>query len=135
MELTEALEKYEPVIGLEIHAQLITNSKAFCKDKNEFGAIPNTNISPISLGHPGTLPRFNNKVIQHAVRMGLACHSNISKKMHFDRKNYFYPDLPKGYQITQDRTPICRGGRILIKDDKGKEKPILLKSYIKLTLK
>ena len=126
MELTEVLTKYDPVIGIEIHAQLNTNSKAFCSDRNEYGSIPNTNISPISLGHPGTLPRFNKKVINYAVKMGIACKSEISKEMHFDRKNYFYADLPKGYQITQDRTPICRGGSILITDENGLEKEILL---------
>ena len=124
MKLSQALEKYEPVIGIEIHAQLNTNSKAFCSDINEYGAVPNTQTSPISLGHPGTLPRFNKKVINYAVRMGLACNSSITKKMHFDRKNYFYADLPKGYQITQDKTPICRGGEITIKDDSGNEKNI-----------
>lgn len=126
MELSEALNKYEPVIGIEIHAQLNTKSKAFSNDRNEFGSTPNTNVSPISLGHPGTLPRFNKKVIDFAVKMGLACKSDICKQMHFDRKNYFYADLPKGYQITQDRTPICKGGHVLIKDDKDKEKEILL---------
>ena len=126
MTLEEALEKYEPVIGIEIHAQLNTNSKAYCSDINEFGSVPNTNISPISLGHPGTLPVFNKKVVKFAVKMGLACKSAITRSMHFDRKNYFYPDLPKGYQITQDRTPICRGGEILIKDSKGDEKSIEL---------
>jgi len=124
MTLEKALEIYEPVIGIEIHAQLNTNSKAYCSDINEFGSVPNTNISPISLGHPGTLPVFNKKVVNFAVRMGLACNSTITRSMHFDRKNYFYPDLPKGYQITQDRTPICRGGEILIKDNNGDEKVI-----------
>jgi len=126
MTLEEALEKYEPVIGLEIHAQLTTLSKAFCSDPNEYGATPNTNISPISLGHPGTLPKLNKEVVSYAVRLGLALNANITKTMHFDRKNYFYADLPKGYQITQDKTPICRGGNVLIKDDEGNEKHIEL---------
>lgn len=126
MELKEVLEKYEPVIGLEIHAQLNTKSKAYSNDINEFGATPNTNVSPTSLGHPGTLPVFNENTLKYAVRLGLACHSNITRDMHFDRKNYFYADLPKGYQITQDKTPICRGGEILIKGDDGKEKSIEL---------
>ena len=126
MKLSQALEKYEPVIGIEIHAQLKTNSKAFCSDINEYGGVPNTQISPVSLGHPGTLPRFNKKVVNYAVKMGLACNSSITTKMHFDRKNYFYADLPKGYQITQDKTPICRGGNIIIKDESGNEKPINL---------
>ncbi len=126
MELKEVLEKYEPVIGLEIHAQLNTKSKAYSNDINEFGAVPNTNVSPTSLGHPGTLPVFNENTLKYAVRLGLACHSNITRDMHFDRKNYFYADLPKGYQITQDKTPICRGGSIMIKGDNGNEKAIEL---------
>ena len=126
MEVKDVLTKYELVVGIEIHAQLNTNSKAYCSDKNEFGQIPNTLISPISLGHPGTLPMFNEKVLEHAVKLGLACDCNITKMMHFDRKNYFYADLPKGYQITQDKTPICKGGYINIKLKDGKEKPIQL---------
>lgn len=126
MELKEVLEKFEPVIGLEIHAQLNTKSKAYSNDINEFGAIPNTNVSPTSLGHPGTLPVFNENTLKYAVRLGLACHSDITREMHFDRKNYFYADLPKGYQITQDKTPICRGGEVLIKGDDGNEKSIEL---------
>lgn len=126
MTLEEALSKYTPVIGLEVHAQLNTKSKAYSSDPNEFGATPNTNVSPISLGHPGTLPRLNKEVINYAVKLGLACHCDITREMHFDRKNYFYADLPKGYQITQDKTPVCRGGRILIKDIDGNEKAIEL---------
>ena len=126
MELKEVLEKYEPVIGLEIHAQLNTKSKAYSDDVNEFGALPNSNISPTSLGHPGTLPVFNAKTLEYAVKLGIACKSEITRDMHFDRKNYFYADLPKGYQVTQDKTPICRGGEILIKGDDGQEKSIEL---------
>jgi len=126
MTLEEVLKKYEPVIGLEIHAQLLTKSKAYSGDANEFGSVPNTNISPTSLGHPGTLPKFNKKTLNYGVKLGLACHSDITRDMHFDRKNYFYPDLPKGYQITQDKTPICTGGYVLIKDAEGKEKSIEL---------
>ncbi len=125
-DLNRVLEKYEPVIGLEIHAQLNTKSKAYCNDINEFGAVPNTNVGPVSLGHPGTLPVFNENTLKYAVRLGLACKSQITRDMHFDRKNYFYADLPKGYQITQDKTPICRGGEILIKGDDGNEKSIEL---------
>lgn len=121
MTLEEALLKYKPVIGLEIHAQLNTKSKAYSADPNEFGSTPNTNVSPISLGHPGTLPRLNKEVINSAVKLGLACHCDITREMHFDRKNYFYADLPKGYQITQDKTPVCRGGRVLIKNVDGEE--------------
>jgi aspartyl-tRNA(Asn)/glutamyl-tRNA(Gln) amidotransferase subunit B len=105
---------YQPVIGLEIHAQLQTNSKIFASDPVLFGQEANTLISPISLGHPGTLPKLNKKVLEYAIKMGLAIGSKIAPKQYFDRKNYFYPDLPKGYQITQDKTPICMGGTILV---------------------
>ena len=108
-------EKYETVIGLEIHAQLATQSKAFCGDDASFGGAPNTHISPISLGHPGTLPRLNKKQVEYAVRLGLALGSKISLFNAFDRKNYFYADLPKGYQVTQDRAPICIGGTLNIR--------------------
>lgn len=117
-------EKYEVVIGLEIHAQMLTKTKAYSCDINEYGAIPNTNVNVISLGHPGTLPKMNKKTIEFAVRLGLACNSNISENQYFARKNYFYPDLPKGYQITQDTTPICTGGHILIPTEHGGEKEI-----------
>lgn len=119
-------DKYEVVIGLEIHTQLLTQSKAYSNDANEYGAAPNTNVSVISLGHPGTLPRPNKKVIEYAVRLGLAVNANIAPTMHYARKNYFYPDLPKGYQITQDTTPICTGGHIFIKDENGEEKAVNL---------
>lgn len=119
-------DKYEVVIGLEIHTQLLTQSKAYSNDANEYGAAPNTNVSVISLGHPGTLPRPNKKVIEYAVRLGLAVDANIAPTMHYARKNYFYPDLPKGYQITQDTTPICTGGHIFIKDENGEEKAVNL---------
>ena len=117
-------DKYEAVIGLEVHAQLLTRTKAYSSDINEYGAHPNTNVSVITLGHPGTLPVMNKKTIEFAVRLGLACNSRIEKHQHFARKNYFYPDLPKGYQITQDTTPICVGGHLFIKDADGNEKKI-----------
>jgi aspartyl-tRNA(Asn)/glutamyl-tRNA(Gln) amidotransferase subunit B len=126
MELENVLTKYEPVIGIEIHAQLKTNSKAYCGDKNEFGASPNTLTSPISLGHPGTLPKFNKELVNHAVKLGLALDCDITREMHFDRKNYFYADLPKGYQITQDKKPICKNGKILIRLENNKTKDIEL---------
>lgn len=108
-------DKYETVIGLEIHVQLATRSKAFCGDDASFGGEPNTYISPVSLGHPGTLPRLNKKQVEYAVRLGLALGSRINLTSTFDRKNYFYADLPKGYQITQDRQPICVGGQLNIR--------------------
>ena len=117
-------DKYEAVIGLEVHAQLLTNSKAYSSDENIYGATPNTKTSPITLGHPGTLPVSNSKVIEYAVKMGIAVNSNIRERNEYARKNYFYADLPKGYQITQDTTPICNGGFIEIKDENGKEKQI-----------
>lgn len=105
---------YETVIGLEIHVQLSTKSKAFCADEVRFGAAPNTQVSAISLGHPGTLPRLNRQQLDFAVRLGLALNSEINLRNCFDRKNYFYADLPKGYQITQDNEPVCIGGSIPI---------------------
>jgi aspartyl-tRNA(Asn)/glutamyl-tRNA(Gln) amidotransferase subunit B len=117
-------DKYETVIGLEVHAQLSTKSKAYSNDSTEFGVLPNTNVSPISLGHPGTLPKTNKKVIEFAVRLGLACKCTIREFNEYARKNYFYADLPKGYQITQDKTPICTGGYITIKQADGSEKNI-----------
>jgi aspartyl-tRNA(Asn)/glutamyl-tRNA(Gln) amidotransferase subunit B len=113
--------KYEAVIGLEIHAQLATKSKLFCGDATDFGAAPNTQISPITMGHPGTLPKTNEKAIEYAIIMGLACGSTIEKNNYFARKNYFYPDLPKGYQISQHTTPICVGGMVNIKISKGEK--------------
>ena len=117
--------KYEAVIGLEVHAQLQTNTKLFCGDSILFGAEPNTQVSPITLGHPGTLPKTNTKAIDFAVKLGLACNCEIVEKNYFARKNYFYPDLPKGYQISQHTTPICKGGTVPIKID-GIEKTIQL---------
>ena len=108
------LERYETVIGLEVHCQLLTESKIFTSDRNQFGSEPNTNISALTLALPGTLPRLNRKAVELAVRFGIACGSSISPKTIFDRKNYFYPDLPKGYQISQDKAPICIGGGITV---------------------
>lgn len=112
-------DKYEAVIGLEVHAQLATSSKLFCGDSASFGAAPNTHISPITMGHPGTLPKTNRKAVEYAIRMGLACNCEIEKDNYFARKNYFYPDLPKGYQISQHTTPICKGGHITIHTASG----------------
>lgn len=116
-------DKYETVIGLETHVQLGTASKAFCGDDARFGAAANTHISTISLGHPGTLPRLNKRQVEFAVRLGIALGSKISLENRFDRKNYFYADLPKGYQITQDALPICVGGSLEIEVN-GKRKNI-----------
>jgi aspartyl-tRNA(Asn)/glutamyl-tRNA(Gln) amidotransferase subunit B len=119
-------DKYEVVIGLEVHAQLNTQTKIFAADEASFGAAPNTHISAITLGLPGVLPKFNGAVLEKAIRLGLALNCNITPENHFARKNYFYADLPKGYQITQDKTPICTGGHVDIKLKDGSEKRINL---------
>ena len=121
-----SLEKYEAVIGLEVHAQLLTKSKAFSSDLNEYGALPNHNISNISIGHPGTLPFLNKSQVEFAVKLGLAFGSQITKENRFSRKNYFYADLPKGYQITQFDTPICTGGTVDITLKNG----LLMQTYL-----
>ena len=118
-------ESYEIVVGLEVHAQLLTKTKLFCSDSILFGKEPNSNISPITLAHPGTLPKMNKQAIEFAIKLGLACHSEIEKQNYFARKNYFYPDLPKGYQVSQHTTPICKGGFVKIKTS-GVEKAIQL---------
>lgn len=107
--------KYEPVIGLEIHAELKTKTKMFCASKNDPDERrPNINICPVCTGQPGTLPVINNEAVNHVVKVGLALHSKIAETTKWDRKNYFYPDLPKGYQISQYDEPICLGGKLKI---------------------
>src|SRR5262245_35068789 len=118
-------DKYEAVIGLDVHSQLSSKSILFCDDSIAFGAEPNTHVSPITLGHPGTLPKTNRKAVEYAIMMGLTCNCAIEKDNYFARKNYFYPDLPKGYQVSQHTTPICRNGTIRIKTGDG-EKSIRL---------
>ena len=103
---------YEPVIGIEVHVQLKTKTKIFCSDATNFNAGDNENTSPISVGMPGTLPVINKKAIEYAIKTGLALDCKIQKKSVFSRKNYFYPDLPKGYQISQYDLPICENGNI-----------------------
>ncbi len=117
-------EDYELVVGLEVHAQLATASKAFSSDEATYGANPNTLVSPISLGHPGTLPVLNNSVLEYAIKLGISTNCEIRTWNEFARKNYFYADLPKGYQITQHTTPICFNGWVETKDDSGKTKRI-----------
>ncbi|MES2276881.1 MAG: Asp-tRNA(Asn)/Glu-tRNA(Gln) amidotransferase subunit GatB [Bacteroidota bacterium] len=119
-------DKYELVVGLEVHAQLSTQSKIFSADSAAYGAGPNQHISMVSLGHPGTLPFLNKKAVAYAVKMGLACHCEINLNNHFARKNYFYADLPKGYQISQDQAPICLGGRVPVKLADGSKKDIAI---------
>lgn len=117
--------KYDIVVGLEVHIQLNTASKAFCGDANVFGDQPNTNISAITLAHPGTLPVANKLHIDKAIQLGLALGCEINEYNFFDRKHYFYPDLPKGYQITQDHQPICIGGSLAIEAE-GQSKPVTI---------
>ncbi len=112
-------DQYEAIIGLELHVQLSTQSKAFSSDQARYGAPPNTLISPISMGHPGTLPKMNKRVIEYAIKLGLACNCKINKYNRFARKNYFYADLPKGYQISQYDTPICSDGTVILHKEQG----------------
>lgn len=116
--------KYEAVIGLEVHAQLLTNSKIFCGCSTKFGNDANNNTCPVCLGHPGVLPVLNKKVVEYTVLMGLATNCTINENSIFARKNYFYPDLPKGYQISQYEEPICEHGFIDINPKDGSSKKI-----------
>jgi aspartyl-tRNA(Asn)/glutamyl-tRNA(Gln) amidotransferase subunit B len=126
MDNTEASKKYELVVGLEVHAQLSTQSKAFSADSAEFGAGPNEHISMVSLGHPGTLPFLNKKVVEYAVKLGFATNGHINHYNNFARKNYFYADLPKGYQISQDQAPISTGGHVMVKFADGTTRSIAI---------
>ena len=99
--------KTKTIIGLEIHVELSTDTKMFCSCKNEFGAVPNTNVCPICLGHPGTLPQMNKRAVEYAVMAGLAFNCKIRNEQKVDRKKYFYPDLVKGYQLTQFEKPYA----------------------------
>ncbi len=116
--------EFETVVGLEVHAQLTTNSKAFAPVSIEFGKSPNTNVTPLCLGHPGTLPVPNENLIRYIIKMGLATNCSIAEKSIFARKNYFYPDMPKGYQISQFENPICENGHVMIDLEDGSEKKI-----------
>ncbi|WP_293307078.1 Asp-tRNA(Asn)/Glu-tRNA(Gln) amidotransferase subunit GatB [Pedobacter sp. UBA5917] len=115
---------FELVSGLEIHVQLNTNTKIFSADSASFGALPNQNISTVSLALPGALPKLNKEVVAKAIRIGLALNCTINQVNHFDRKNYFYADLPKGYQITQDNQPICVNGFLELQLADGSTKKI-----------
>ena len=106
----ELLAKYEPVIGLEVHVQLATRTKIFCGCSTRFGDPPNTNVCPVCLGLPGTLPVLNKRAVEMAMRASLAIHCTVHEQSRFARKNYFYPDLPKGYQISQYELPLATGG-------------------------
>src|SRR3979490_2187722 len=106
----EVLAKYQPVIGLEVHVQLLTRTKIFCGCSTRFGDPPNTNVCPVCLGLPGTLPVLNKRAVEMAMRASLALHCTVHDHSRFARKNYFYPDLPKGYQISQYELPLAAGG-------------------------
>src|SRR5690349_6240204 len=116
--------EFELVSGLEIHVQLNTQTKIFSSDSASFGAKPNEHISAVSLALPGALPKLNKEVVAKAIRMGLALNCTINQLNFFDRKNYFYADLPKGYQITQDNRPICQNGYLNVTLSNGEEKRI-----------
>lgn len=113
---------YECVIGLEVHVELNTETKAFCACKTDFAAPPNTRTCPVCLGHPGALPVFNKEVLNKGIAVGLALNCEIQEYSRFDRKNYFYPDLPKGYQITQFYHPLCRNGYLTVDTPEGKKR-------------
>jgi aspartyl-tRNA(Asn)/glutamyl-tRNA(Gln) amidotransferase subunit B len=123
--MVDELMKYEPVIGLEVHAQLMTESKIFCACSTRFGREANANACPVCAGFPGVLPVLNKKVVELAIRAGLATDCRIARSSILARKNYFYPDLPKGYQISQYELPICTGGHIDIEVD-GAPLPVRL---------
>ena len=117
-------EDYEIVMGLEVHAELSTKTKIFCSCPTEFGADPNTHVCPVCMAMPGALPVLNEKVVEYAVKAGLATNCEIARNSKNDRKNYFYPDLPKSYQISQFDMPLCEHGYIEIEDDEGNKKKI-----------
>lgn len=124
------MEDYEVVIGLEVHAELSTKTKIFCSCPTTFGAEPNTQVCPICMGMPGTLPVLNEKVVEYAVKAGLATNCEITRNSKNDRKNYFYPDLPKAYQISQFDKPLCEHGYVEIETDDGKKKIGLTRIHI-----
>lgn len=115
------MKQYETVIGLEVHVELSTNTKIFCSCSTEFGGEPNTQCCPVCTGMPGTLPVLNKQVVEYAIAAGLALNCEITQHCKFDRKNYFYPDLPKAYQISQLYLPICRNGFVTITTKDGKK--------------
>src|SRR5579884_1989425 len=116
-----ALGDYEPVIGLEVHVQLATRTKIFCSCPTSFGAAPNTNVCPVCLGLPGALPVLSRQAVEMAIRGALSLHCHINSFSRFARKNYFYPDLPKGYQISQFDQPLAEHGWIMIRPSAGAE--------------
>ena len=121
---------YEPVIGLEVHAQILTESKIFCGCWTRFGEAPNRNTCPVCMGFPGVLPVLNRKVVEHTIRTGLATHCTIAARSRWARKNYFYPDLPKGYQISQYELPLCTGGHVDVGVDGGAKRVRLTRIHM-----
>ncbi|MFW6236148.1 MAG: Asp-tRNA(Asn)/Glu-tRNA(Gln) amidotransferase GatCAB subunit B, partial [Desulfovibrionales bacterium] len=112
--------EFEPVIGLEVHAQLLTDSKIFCPCSTRFGREPNENTCPVCTGMPGVLPVLNRRAVEYAVKMALAVKCQVNHRSVFARKNYFYPDLPKGYQISQYELPLAEHGSVTIDVDGAK---------------
>ena len=123
-------EDYEVVMGLEVHAELSTKSKIFCSCSTEFGGDPNTHCCPVCMAMPGTLPVLNEKVVEYAVKAGLATNCEIARNSKNDRKNYFYPDLPKAYQISQFDMPLCEHGYVEIETENGPKKIRLTRIHI-----
>jgi aspartyl-tRNA(Asn)/glutamyl-tRNA(Gln) amidotransferase subunit B len=126
----ELREKYELTVGLEVHIQLNTKTKLFSSDTTLFGQEANTQTNEVSLAHPGALPVLNAKALDKAIKMGLACNSIITKEFYFDRKHYFYPDSPFGYQITQQNTPICLGGYVSVPNEQDEKEVALEKIHM-----
>ena len=121
---------YEMVIGLETHVELRTKSKVFCACKNAFGAEPNTHVCPVCMGLPGALPVFNAQVLRYAAMAGMALGCHVHHRSRFDRKNYFYPDLPKAYQISQFYRPLCEGGALTIQTGAGEKRVGITRIHI-----
>ena len=118
------MNKYETVIGLEVHVQLGTRTKIFCSCSTKFGAPPNTNVCPVCLGLPGSLPVLNRTAFEYGIKIALAIGCKIQQVMKFDRKNYYYPDLPKNYQISQFDMPLAYDGDIIVRTEDGEKKKI-----------
>src|SRR4029077_20130320 len=126
----EVLAKYESVIGLEVHVQLLTNSKIFCACSTRFGDAPNSNTCPVCLGLPGTLPILNKRVVEMATLASLAINCKVHEHSRFARKNYFYPDLPKGYQISQYELPLATGGLIEVEQGGAKKRICITRLHL-----